>query len=99
MIQESHNNLCIYAGRAGDKVNLIVLANSWVTLISMSNVNAPPKILKESVTHLIPIKVADTDEETGRTDDIPKDSPKALIEIVNHDNPTRPQQYHMMMLD
>ena len=40
-------------------------------LINVSNGNDPPKVLKQSIRHLIPIEVTDTDEEVTNTDNTP----------------------------
>ena len=37
-------------------------------LINVSNENGPPKILKRSIRHIIPIEVRDTDDEITDTD-------------------------------
>ena len=49
-------------------------------LINVSNGNGPPKVMKRSIRHLIPIEVTDTDEEVTNTDNTPRDSPGLTID-------------------
>ena len=53
-------------------------------LINVSNGNGPPRILKRSIRHIIPIEVSDTDDEVTDTDNATMDSP----ETEDHDAST-----------
>ena len=67
-------------------------------LINVSNGNGPPKVLKRSIRHLIPIEVTDTDEEVINTVNTPRDSPGITTDgDVTTDSsvnvhPTRPRR-------